>query len=647
MTQYRSDIDGLRAVAVGGVVVFHAVPNLLPGGFIGVDVFFVLSGFLITSIIRTEAESNRFSIATFYERRFRRIIPALLAMLIVTSIASIHILPPFELAAYGKSLIGVAVFVSNIIFWSSSGYFDTDSIDKPLLHTWSLAVEEQFYIFWPLIAAFLISKGRPRTLGLFVIGMVVCSLAASIIMVKLAPSQAFYLLPYRAWELGFGALLAVGAVPAIRQARWRESLACIGLLLIVIPMFLYSEKTPFPGLAAIPPCLGTLLLIHSGQGYSTAIGRSLSLRWILFTGLISYSLYLWHWPILVLSRIALNRPLLPWEAFVALAAAYALGALSLRFVEKPFRGKGTIPLSRRSVLVASASVCIMTGAIGLTLWATHGFRAYASPSVQIADAAIRSVNPRRSACHSADGVNQLNDPSRCIGGNSSKGNYSVLLWGDSHADHLMPGMEDLGRLHGFAVRQATVSGCTPLVIASEDGRQAACRKFHQAALAEAAQQPNLKAVVISMRWSTSLPEFTARDRTPAGTAKFKALVVRFEDRVRQFVGHRVKLIFVGSTPEFTFWPATCFARAAQFNRDITTCQRSPARDGYWGEKADGVLSAISLQGTYFVLPRDFMCRPEGCVTYDNGSILYRDDDHLTNAGSRFVTRRLRSLLVAS
>lgn len=240
MTAYRSDIDGLRAIAVGGAVLFHAFPTALSGGFIGVDVFFVLSGFLITSIMKAQADKGTFSIGNFYERRFRRILPAFVVVATATTVAAILVLPPAELQSYGNSLVGVATFSSNIIFWFNSGYFDAASADKLLLHTWSLAVEE-LYILWPLIAAALVKAGRKRRLGAFVWLAVVGSLLAAIWAVR-----AFYLLPYRAWELGFGALLAVGAIPAFRQPWLRETGGVVGLALIVVPMALYDSRRLSP-----------------------------------------------------------------------------------------------------------------------------------------------------------------------------------------------------------------------------------------------------------------------------------------------------------------------------------------------------------------------------------------------------------------
>lgn len=649
MTKYRTDIDGLRAVAVAGVVIFHAFPTALTGGFVGVDVFFVLSGFLITAIIRTEAEAGTFSIAGFYERRFRRIVPALVAMLLATTVAATIILPPSELAAYGKSVVGVAAFVSNILFWRDSGYFDAASVDKPLLHTWSLAVEEQFYIFWPLVTAALIRRGGPRALGAFVSATVIVSLVLAVMMVRLAPSQAFYLLPYRAWELGFGALLAVGAVPTIRRPALREAAAWAGLILIVTPMLIYTEATPFPGLAAVPPCLGTLLLIHAGQGYQTRVGRMLSVRPILNVGLTSYSLYLWHWPLLVLPRIALNRPLAPAEAALAIVATFVLAALSLRFVERPFRGRGTLPLSRRQVMAASAGAAAVAGAVGIVTWGSHGFAALSSPEVRAAEAVTASINPRRAACHNDGDTGTLGPVAHCIGGQSSPGGYQVLLWGDSHADHLMPGLSTLGRQQGFRVRQASVSGCSPLVLTAATRGRSACAAFHRAALAEAGQQARLRAIVISLRWATAMPGIVQRVQPfNTGMQRFRQRLEELIARTRRAVGPAPQIVLVGSTPEFAFWPATCFARAAKLDTDNAICNTAAPTDARWSTAADRELRALAVTGVTVVLPRARLCSSATrCITAQDGEVLFRDDDHLTNAGAVLVARQIGPAILPS
>lgn len=646
--KYRTDIDGLRAVAVGGVVLFHAFPTLLTGGFIGVDVFFVLSGFLITAIIRSDAEAGTFSIAGFYERRFRRILPALLAMVAATSLAAIVILPPSELRNYGKSLAGVGLFVSNIVFWNDSGYFDTASADKPLLHTWSLAVEEQFYIVWPIVAALLVRLGRRRLLAGFVWATVMLSLLAAIAAVRYSPSQAFYLLPYRAWELGMGALLATGAVPPLRQQWAREGASWAGLALIVVPMLAYTEATPFPGLAALPPCLGALLILHAGQGAETRVGRMLSWRPMLFVGLVSYSFYLWHWPLLVLPRIALNRPLTAVEAAVAVAVALGLAALSLRYVEKPFRGRGTIALSRRSVLTASLVACIGLIGIGAGLFATRGFQAFAASEIVAAERAVGSINPLRKTCHNDEGTDVLGPVGRCMGGAPlrSNGGYQVLLWGDSHADHLAAGFDRLGREQGFAFRQASVSGCDTLAILDTDDRRKACADFHRKALAEAARQPGLRAIVISSRWSKSLPGRAAILKSkPGAIRQMHDKLTQMVQLIRAQIGPRPAIILIGSTPEFDFWPATCLARAAKSGMGRGQCTHAVAADRRWGPKADRVLTGI--EGVTVILPRRSFCRGDRCQTVAGDKILYRDDDHLTNEGAWFVARQAAAAIAAA
>ncbi len=637
--QYRADIDGLRAIAVGGVVLFHAFPNALTGGFVGVDVFFVLSGFLITAIIRSEAEAGTFSLAGFYERRFRRIVPALAVVAIASTVAATVILPPEELRSYGKSLFGVALFASNIIFWQDSGYFDTASAEKPLLHTWSLAVEEQFYIVWPLIAVALVKLGRRRMLGGFVWATVVVSLLAATWAVQADPSQAFYLLPYRAWELGFGALLAVGAIPAFRSAKLCDAAAMLGIALIVVPMALYTEATPFPGLAALPPCLGALLLIHAGQGHSTLVGRALSVKPVLFVGLTSYSFYLWHWPLLVFPRIALNRPLEVGEAAVAVLAAFALAAWSLRYVERPFRGRsGGFAMTRGQVLSASIACFAILGAGGLALVQTHGLLGFASPGVRHAEDAIASVNPMRAACHDAENTGRPGDMARCTGGTvTANGKYDVLLWGDSHADHLMTGMVDAGRNRGFAVRQATVSGCPTTLILNRDEKNAACRAFHDATLREAMKQPSLKAIIISARWQTAFAGNSGKYKNEKDAiAAYRLLIQRFLQTVQERVKPNVKIILVGSTPEFDFWPAICVARREKLGSDPSPCMTSSSRDVGRIRTVDAILRSMEGGNVHVVLPYDRFCRGNRCMTGQAGDIYFRDDDHLTNAGSRLV-----------
>ena len=338
MHHYRADIDGLRAVAIVPVVLFHAGVTAFAGGFVGVDVFFVISGFLITGLIRHEIDKGTFSLAGFYERRVRRLFPALFAMLLAVTLCAAWLLLPADLVDYAKSVLATSLFASNFLFWQEAGYFGRAAEDIPLLHTWSLAVEEQFYILFPLFLAYIAARARKRYVAATALVTAV-SFIASVAAVKLAPDAAFYLAPFRAWELGVGALLALGALPTLHRHQVRSIVAVLGLTALLCSMTLFSKATPFPGAAALLPCLGTAAIIWAGTGGHNVVGDALSARPFVLIGLISYSLYLWHWPLLSLGRYYAVRDLNALETGALLTLATLASIASWRYVERPFRGK--------------------------------------------------------------------------------------------------------------------------------------------------------------------------------------------------------------------------------------------------------------------------------------------------------------------
>ncbi len=389
MHRYRPDIDGLRAVAIVPVLLFHAGVGAFSGGFVGVDVFFVISGFLITGLIRHEMDSGSFSIANFYERRIRRILPALFAMMIVTAALSAWLLLPGDLADFGKSVAGTSLFASNFLFWQESGYFAPAAEETPLLHTWSLAVEEQFYILFPLFLAFVASRpGKPYVAA--TVAVVVPSFLLSVAGVAFARDAAFYLAPFRAWELGLGALLALGVVRPSHDVRVRNAAALAGAAAIAWSVFQYSAGTAFPGAAALLPCVGAAAIIWAGSGGHNLVGDALSWRPVVLVGLVSYSLYLWHWPLLALGRYYAVRDLTAVETTVVLAVAALAAVASWRYVERPFRGKSGI-LDRRQL-----------------------FRT----TVAVTGGAVRS-RPRRRRCVGLAGPHRRGHPARAGGGRRS------------------------------------------------------------------------------------------------------------------------------------------------------------------------------------------------------------------------------------
>lgn len=496
---YRPDIDGLRAVAVSAVLLFHAGVPGFTGGYIGVDVFFVISGFLITSILWRECEVGKFSLVDFYERRIRRIMPALLATLVVTMIGGYFFLGVDDYASQAKTVIATLVFASNIKFWRGSGYFEGASEMQPLLHTWSLAIEEQFYLFWPILL-FVIHRYGRRWLGAAVWTVTIASLMLSAVAVYLSPSATFYLLPTRAWELALGALVALNLFPGLR--RWSGTAAWIGLFLILIPIFAYDQYTLFPGLAALPPCLGTALLIQAGKEQRGTAGRLLSARPFVLVGLISYSLYLVHFPVLVYLRHWYLGELPLGAGLAGLALSVLLAILSYRFVEQPFRNRATVrargvwsfAIVGNLVVAAGAGLLILNG----------GFPGRFAPARLALGKGAGDVDARSRECLNT-AFDDVDRRDACALGLRTVPT-NAYVWGDSHAAAITPAIDQSFAAHGYAGRLVAFNACPPLIeyepkaLSWADRKRCADRNQQFIAAMRNRDQPSL--IVIHAYWST-------------------------------------------------------------------------------------------------------------------------------------------------
>ena len=377
--KYRPEIDGLRAVAVIPVILFHAGFATFSGGFVGVDIFFVISGYLITSIIYNEVEQGRFSMLRFYERRARRILPALLAVSLACIPFAWAWMWPAELQEFGQSLVAVATFTSNILFWNQSGYFDGPAEIKPLLHTWSLAVEEQYYILFPPFLLLLYRVLRRQIVLIVSLGALT-SLALAQYSSAAHPSANFYLLPTRAWELGVGVLVALylhhrnGPETAGEKHRARDNLAGIaGVLFIAIANFSFDQSTPFPSAWALIPVVGTALIILTANSH-TIIGKILSNPALVFMGLISYSAYLWHHPLFAFARIRLHDGVPTLVYSILIIATFVLAWLTWKVVENPFRRRDLIP--QRTMFTGAIGVASVVVSLGLSGHFSEGFKGF-------------------------------------------------------------------------------------------------------------------------------------------------------------------------------------------------------------------------------------------------------------------------------
>lgn len=458
--RYRSEIDGLRTLAVVPVILFHAGLPFFSGGFVGVDIFFVISGFLITSIIVEDLEKGQFSIATFYERRARRILPALFFVMAFCFAAAWVLLIPSELEELSESIIGVMLFSSNILFWQTSGYFETEVDLKPLLHTWSLSVEEQYYVFFPLLLLLLWRFGR-RSITYTICATVIASLMLAHLGATHKPIATFYLLPTRAWELGIGALAALHLTAPGRRSpsdNTSQLLSFLGFGMILFSILAYDKHTPFPSLYALVPVLGTAFIIlyaHPG----TVIGALLATRPFVWIGLISYSAYLWHQPLFALER---HRSIAEPGIQVMLGLALfslIMGYLSWRWIEAPFRNKKKI--SRRQIFGLSAVGMAAFLSIGLAGVASDGFRSrdkWAGVAGAFATQAERGSGTRY--CTANRVVSTLGELVCVIGDNAKK--PEGVLWGDSYAGALVHGLDNELRRQGKAFYVVLSDGCVPV-----------------------------------------------------------------------------------------------------------------------------------------------------------------------------------------
>ena len=366
---YRPDIDGLRAIAVLAVILFHAKVPGFSGGYVGVDVFFVISGYLITSLISVQQDKCKFTLLWFYERRIRRIFPALFVVMFATAVIGWLVMLPNDFKSLGGSIFATSIFCSNILFWWRSGYFDTPAELQPLLHTWSLAVEEQFYLAFPLLMMLLNKTKKVRVitfLGSF-------SFLSAAILVFYSPISAFYLFPFRAWELLLGSILALGPVPLRDHTNLKNYCSALGLAMIFVAIFFFSTRTLFPGVTALLPTVGTALFIWAGEDTLPITNRLTAIRPVVFVGKISYSLYLWHFVLLAFGSYLSVGTISPDRVMILLAFSFALAVLSYYAIEQPIR-RATSPLVQgRALLGLTGSAIAGLALIGWTIRANEGF----------------------------------------------------------------------------------------------------------------------------------------------------------------------------------------------------------------------------------------------------------------------------------
>ena len=631
---YRPDVDGLRALAVIAVILFHSGIPGFDGGYVGVDVFFVISGYLITQLLEeSRDEPARRTLATFYVRRMRRILPALLTTCLVTAIVAVALSTPDQLVNVGKYLAATPVLLSNVATWSErNGYFAPDVRQLPLSHLWSISVEEQFYLIYPLLLIAITRYRLPyRRLTLLVLASV--SLALCIWVSHYKPIANYFFAPTRAWELLLGATLAIGGTPRIGHRFVTEGLAVAGLLGIAIVVHLYTAETVYPGTAAMLPCVATAALLATGNSPQPAlVNRMLSWPPLVFVGLISYSLYLWHQPLLAFVNYYRIAPLTPAATAVPLAATLLVAAASWRFIERPVRARVFMKSTRTLLIgagVGSAGILLA----GLVLWNSDGFPHRFPPETRGLIVNMFST-PELVRCVENVSLEQVSAGRVC---NFGAGDTApkVLVWGDSHAMALMPAVDALAKAHGMHPYFIGKYNCLPLFAPPSPTRidpgmdRYGCATFNAAVLEAIARlEPEL--IILDGAWANPEPPPHVPD-----------IAAGIEQTVSRVGAHARSTCVVFAVPKLKYAVshALLVAHRRHIPDDFLNLSRADALAQHEDMERD-VRAIAQRSGLKVADPKDVLCAAGSCLYEAGGRSLYFDDEHLSVYGALYVARAL-------
>ncbi len=649
--QYRPDIDGLRAIAVLSVVGFHAFPNKIAGGFIGVDIFFVISGFLISSIILKNLEHKSFSLANFYFRRIHRIFPALILVMLSIFTISWFILLADEYEQLGKHMLSGAGFISNFILWSESGYFDNVADTKPMLHLWSLAIEEQFYIFWPFLLTFIWNK--KWNFWYITISIIIISFSVNIYLSHHNQIASFYSPTSRFWELIIGGILAYTTIykPETTQ-KYTNIQSFIGFILIGSSLFLINKSLEFPGWWALLPTLGTFFIISAGP-YAFLNHKILSNKILVWFGLISYPLYLWHWPLLSLARIVEGGSIHSKLTIILILTSVALSWITYHILEKPIRF-GCLKKQKTSLVLGS--VMLMVSIIGFHCYYYEGYplREYNVQYVAYSQTIKRTE--RQKECFDIPYAYSTNGNWFCRFGNKDAV-QTIFAYGDSHALSLLPTLEMYAQNHNVNILFTGTSGCPPLLgIQSMRGKSNIeinnCQKLNER-IFNYIKNNNIKTVLLIGRWSYYTGgnkrndiNFISMNQSEELTQEHSRLSFAYgiNKTIKEYEHIGVNVYLIEDNPHQSFSPKDILRKSQGTDDSIN--QYAITRIEHKKNQFIPSIEFDKIKSKNFIRINfdSLLCNGEICPLAVNGKFLYFDDNHLSIEGAKLVYPALKKAL---
>jgi len=657
--KYRPEIDGLRAIAVLPVIFSHAGFSVFSGGYVGVDVFFVISGYLITLIIYGELQEERFSIIRFYERRIRRILPALFFVMLACIPFAWQWMMPDEFKDFSRSIVKVNAFISNIYFWKESNYFAPDAQLAPMLHTWSLAVEEQFYVLFPLILM-VFKRCSTKVLLIFLSILVLASLGLSEWMSKSFPVANYYLLPSRAWELAVGSILAVSSnYWKVSNGWFAQIVSLLGFFLVMFAIFTFDELTPFPGLWALFPVVGAALIIAFAKP-QTVVGKILSWKPIVGIGLISYSAYLWHHPLFAFARIRLQGDVSSEVYFGLSLVSLILAYFTWRFVEKPFRNKEKY--TAKQVFVGAIIVSVSLILVAKYWRSKDGFPERLPIEVREMAQWANDENPRKKSCHTKKG-RYIKPEKSCVYGNKVSSEFALI--GDSHAMGLAHVLSQNLDKEGFGLRELSYTACAPIIGLRRVRKVDDCPKYNKDVQEYLLSHKEIKTIIIFARWVIYLEGKRFNNKEggvesgesnygiPIGmdieqldsSERIDEIGRLYRATIQNYLNEGKRVVLIYPVPEVGWHVPYYLAKEILFKKlrnEVLSTNYKVFKDRTKNvrEQLDKIKDHQNLVR---VKPEKVFCNTviEGrCIAQRGDTPLYLDDDHLNSIGGAMLSKKI-------